>query len=294
MNYTTRLPTATLLALLVSFSPSRSVANTYNTVGTPILVRSITFNDPPLVVFPQPSIYIDITFADGEQRLGVLVESGIQLADEGLPVAVPPCSSCLEESPLPRLWESPQSGLVAYYYHEGIGENCSDGVDNDGDGPIDCADEDCATDPACSEGLGPMAGSVTSHGLLIRPKGDTLCVNYIRKRTSSLLPFTVTTVHTPPDCMKLVELVSPSFEQLARWATILDYAMKYEAARRKNPGVPIPWPGPICLTCPPWATYRADMARFDKLHEERFRKELKKTIKAGQEMLKQGSRRRKR
>ncbi len=27
---------------------------------------------------------------------------------------------------------------------------CDDGIDNDGDGPIDCADSDCATDPVCT------------------------------------------------------------------------------------------------------------------------------------------------
>ena len=29
---------------------------------------------------------------------------------------------------------------------------CADGLDNDGDGPTDCADSDCAGDPACNEG----------------------------------------------------------------------------------------------------------------------------------------------
>jgi hypothetical protein len=29
-------------------------------------------------------------------------------------------------------------------------ENCTDGSDNDGDGAIDCADTDCASDPACA------------------------------------------------------------------------------------------------------------------------------------------------
>jgi len=28
-------------------------------------------------------------------------------------------------------------------------ENCTDGIDNDGDGAIDCADGDCTSDPAC-------------------------------------------------------------------------------------------------------------------------------------------------
>jgi hypothetical protein len=31
-------------------------------------------------------------------------------------------------------------------------EDCDDGVDNDGDGDIDCADADCASDPACQAG----------------------------------------------------------------------------------------------------------------------------------------------
>ena len=30
-----------------------------------------------------------------------------------------------------------------------VGETCQDGLDNDCDGPIDCADSDCADDPAC-------------------------------------------------------------------------------------------------------------------------------------------------
>jgi len=32
-------------------------------------------------------------------------------------------------------------------------ENCSDGIDNDFDGDIDCEDQDCLSDPAC--GIGP-------------------------------------------------------------------------------------------------------------------------------------------
>jgi hypothetical protein len=33
------------------------------------------------------------------------------------------------------------------YMSEG---NCHDGVDNDGDGAVDCTDPDCRTDPACA------------------------------------------------------------------------------------------------------------------------------------------------
>lgn len=34
-------------------------------------------------------------------------------------------------------------------------EICNDGIDNDGDGLIDCADPDCAQDPACVKGCVP-------------------------------------------------------------------------------------------------------------------------------------------
>lgn len=37
----------------------------------------------------------------------------------------------------------------------GVAEICSDGVDSDGDGAIDCADLDCAGDPACGPVPGP-------------------------------------------------------------------------------------------------------------------------------------------
>jgi hypothetical protein len=33
---------------------------------------------------------------------------------------------------------------------EGSGTTCSDGIDNDGDGAIDCADEDCKGGPPCA------------------------------------------------------------------------------------------------------------------------------------------------
>lgn len=36
---------------------------------------------------------------------------------------------------------------------------CRDRIDNDGDGPVDCADPDCASDPACAGGVGAPAMS---------------------------------------------------------------------------------------------------------------------------------------
>lgn len=36
---------------------------------------------------------------------------------------------------------------------------CSDGTDNDGDGPTDCADPTCSTAPACDVGTGGTAGT---------------------------------------------------------------------------------------------------------------------------------------
>jgi hypothetical protein len=37
-----------------------------------------------------------------------------------------------------------------------VPENCTDGIDNDVDGAIDCRDGDCANDPACVTGCTPV------------------------------------------------------------------------------------------------------------------------------------------
>jgi hypothetical protein len=36
-------------------------------------------------------------------------------------------------------------------------EICDDGIDNDGDGKVDCADRDCRKDPGCSRNKGPAS-----------------------------------------------------------------------------------------------------------------------------------------
>ena len=51
------------------------------------------------------------------------------------------------------------------------GEICDDGVYNDGDGDNDCADSDCASDPAC----GPPAAEVCDDGVDNDGDGDTDC-----------------------------------------------------------------------------------------------------------------------
>ena len=46
-------------------------------------------------------------------------------------------------------------GICAETAEEARAEDfCSDGIDNDFDGDIDCADPDCADDPACPQGFG--------------------------------------------------------------------------------------------------------------------------------------------
>jgi hypothetical protein len=43
-------------------------------------------------------------------------------------------------------------------------EICNDGIDNDGDKLVDCADPDCATDPACQKkGTGCSPGFYKNH-----------------------------------------------------------------------------------------------------------------------------------
>jgi len=41
-------------------------------------------------------------------------------------------------------------------------ENCGDGIDNDGDGMIDCGDADCAADPNCSGGVCTASGTLVA------------------------------------------------------------------------------------------------------------------------------------
>ena len=41
---------------------------------------------------------------------------------------------------------------------EGEGSTCSDGLDNDGDGFIDCAEPDCEFEPYCNGGGGCLQG----------------------------------------------------------------------------------------------------------------------------------------
>jgi lysyl endopeptidase len=43
-------------------------------------------------------------------------------------------------------------------------EVCTDGVDNDCDGAVDCADGDCSGDPACTSSCTPSGGTCTSNG----------------------------------------------------------------------------------------------------------------------------------
>jgi len=45
-----------------------------------------------------------------------------------------------------------------------VKEICNDGIDNDGDKMIDCADSDCMTDPACvKKGTGCSPGFYKNH-----------------------------------------------------------------------------------------------------------------------------------
>jgi hypothetical protein len=42
-------------------------------------------------------------------------------------------------------------------------ENCTDGIDNDCDGAVDCADSNCSSDPSCSTGCSPAGASCTAN-----------------------------------------------------------------------------------------------------------------------------------
>jgi len=51
-------------------------------------------------------------------------------------------------------WPTPNQFVIRYYPEpaavEPVVEHCSDAIDNDGDGDIDCADSDCTNDVACT------------------------------------------------------------------------------------------------------------------------------------------------
>jgi hypothetical protein len=51
-----------------------------------------------------------------------------------------------------------------------IAEKCQDGIDNNGDGLIDCADPQCATDPSCTGAVN------TSHAGINAYNGPTTCI----------------------------------------------------------------------------------------------------------------------
>ncbi len=57
-------------------------------------------------------------------------------------------------SPFPNCGPDPTAdaiGCPSFPLCVGVSEDCTNGVDDDGDGFIDCLDSDCATDPACPE-----------------------------------------------------------------------------------------------------------------------------------------------
>jgi len=68
-----------------------------------------------------------------------------------------------------------------------VEHNCTDGIDDDGDGFIDCADADCRTDPSCqgTGGVGGTGGAETGgvatggigtlYGIPIMPAVETNC-----------------------------------------------------------------------------------------------------------------------
>jgi hypothetical protein len=68
-------------------------------------------------------------------------------------------------------WEESQGGTLAASggmappYGIVMVENCADSIDNDRDGLLDCADEDCDSNPACSgTGGNTSTGGTTGHG----------------------------------------------------------------------------------------------------------------------------------
>ncbi len=60
------------------------------------------------------------------------------------------CVAC-EDYPCPSGSDEdcPYNCVCVNFQCTGAGEICSDGIDNDGDGLIDCLDPDCCSDPAC-------------------------------------------------------------------------------------------------------------------------------------------------
>ena len=122
-----------------------------------------------------------------DQRFVEIISGGApvfseQLAETGGGATVGPCSPMgtwhAHTVPLDPLWGTVQirfrfdsvdgilnafSGMfiddvVATATAATIEVNCTDGLDDDGDGLIDCVDPDCSTDPACPPGGGGGGG----------------------------------------------------------------------------------------------------------------------------------------
>jgi len=108
-----------------------------------------------------------------------------------------------------------------------------------------------------------------SDGLLIqsRPGEAELCVNQIRRNNVTV---TVTAFTEVQECLAM-PFVFPSI--VVRPPLIEKYLEKIDF------GLPDPWPGPVCLSCPPWKGYEQSMEGLAAAHEIELRKNIPVMIK---------------
>jgi hypothetical protein len=234
----------TLILVLAGLLFAASVARAqqvFTNEGNAHLVQSLTFHPPQIPFGPTDFGSVDIVFANGVERLGVGLESDILLIDDNFGPAFPHCTcEAFDDVAL----DSPLSRdyFVAYYFSQ--------------------AD--------------PPFGQLFD-GLLIRQKGDHLCVNSIRKTT---FPANFVTVFEEHDCLEAVAIIGPTPTELGRLKRLLE---EIELPPSRIP--PIKWPEPFCLTCPPWSKYVKQRAKYAAIHEAHVREQLTGLIQASKELM---------
>jgi hypothetical protein len=181
-----------MVAVMSVCAATSTLADTYTVVGNPQLVQAITIYHPEQPFGVLDFGYADITFANGVQRLGVPLESGILLEDERLPPALPRCGCAgFENAPLD--FSADGHFFLAYYLS--------------------------TPDPLHS--LGTL-----EDGLLLRLSGDNVCVHQVRKTT---FPANFVTVFENPDCLQR-QYLGPS-PALAARLRLLEFKEVFDAKR---------------------------------------------------------------
>jgi len=169
------------LALALGFA-SPATAATFEAVDAPAFVQSITINPPTAPFLPPNFGTMDITFANGTERIGVPLEAEFLLLDDHLPAFLPACGCDGFDS---QIAEPSASGnfSLGYYFTHSL----------------------------------PGSPGVMMDGLLLRLRENNLCVHAIRRTT---WPIDVVTVFPNPDClvMRAERRIPWDFR---RWAELL-------------------------------------------------------------------------